>query len=115
MKVPLDLELFGQFNGTRQGGSGTSVKVPEALTENFRTHRLPETTTSSQPLTSTDSDEKKEAEAAKEEDTEDVVKLKAENSALNKLLEAFFNKPASDPALVQVSSADQPQNWPSHE
>jgi hypothetical protein len=33
----------------------------------------------------------------------EIAKIKAENSALNRLLEALFNRPASGPAKLQVT------------
>ena len=40
--------------------------------------------------------------AKDEADEEEVLRLKAENSALNRLLEALFVRPASGPASIQV-------------
>ena len=104
--MPLDLELFGQFNRSR-GTNTAIIQIPEPLTEKFR-NRQPEATASPSPPTSSEGVEAvSDGTAMKEagggvEDEEEVLRLKAENSALNRLLEALFVRPASGPASIQV-------------
>jgi hypothetical protein len=101
VKVPLDLELFGQFN--RSKTSTTTNSKP--LVEKVRNSQ-PEPTAAATTAASREENEAGDLNAgmdsektASSEAGVDVTKLQAENSALNKLLEALLVKPPAVPSF----------------